>query len=167
MSTSPTISSPTSKVRYVSSYQQVSGDEKPALQSTRNASESIASTVCNHWYFECLTLFVSLIAFASIVILLKIHEHGPLPHWPVGLTINSVVSICGALVKTGLLVPVVACISQLKWIRFREGHHPLKELAGFDGASRGPREAMKLLWRLKGRLVINLSTFFPSWVKLT
>ena len=53
--------------------------------------------------------------------------------------------------KAGVLIPVIACISQLKWIRFREGRYALEELAYYDGASRGSREAVKLLWRFKGR----------------
>lgn len=66
------------------------------------------------------------------------------------ITINIVISLFATIMKSGLIVPVAAGISQLKWNWFYRGH-PVTDFQLFDSAKQGPLGAVTLLWSLRGR----------------
>ncbi|KAJ2989097.1 hypothetical protein NUW58_g3641 [Xylaria curta] len=62
----------------------------------------------------------------------------PLNRWMLPIQPNSILAALTTVSKTSLLVPVTACIGQLKWRHFILQPRPLDQLQQFDNASRGP-----------------------------
>ena len=62
------------------------------------------------WAFELLACLLSLGAMAATVVTLKTHDGLPLPKWPLGISINALVSIYTILLKGGVMVAVPACM---------------------------------------------------------
>lgn len=53
-----------------------------------------------------------------------------------------------------MLFATMECIGQSKWLLFRQGIHNLADFHAIDGASRGPWDALLLLYRIKGRAMV-------------
>ena len=139
-----------------------------ARSSTRNA-RSIG--VIQEWWLEMLCSLLALAALFAILTTVFPYDGHPLPDWPYGLSINSLISIYIVILKAAMLLVVtqgmtktvlptsakIKClllpgISQLKWTWFRQTR-PLLELEKYDNASRGILGAANLLWTLRGRSV--------------
>jgi hypothetical protein len=69
-----------------------------------------------YWLVECCCLIRASLAFAAIVITLAVHQNKPLPQWPSLISINSLVAIFIAVMKTALMVPVVESKSISKFV---------------------------------------------------
>ncbi|EXJ77021.1 hypothetical protein A1O3_10178 [Capronia epimyces CBS 606.96] len=110
------------------------------------------------WLFEIIALAVSLVALLAIVTILRVTEGRRVPTWqikpkhtkPLTVTINSVVSIFSTIVKSTVLIPVIAALGELKWIWFRQDHR-LTDFQVFDSAAKGPLGAALMLWTFRGR----------------
>jgi hypothetical protein len=113
------------------------------------------------WLFEFFALVVCVLAMLGIVIMLLVVQGHPAPNWeirppktkPLRLTLNSVVSIFSTIVKSTVLIPVVASLGELKWLWFRKGQ-PLSDVTVYDSAAKGPLGSIMMLWAFRGR---NLS----------
>lgn len=110
------------------------------------------------WLFEIIALFISLIALIAIVIILRVTEGKRVPTWQIKpkhtkaltVTINSVISIFSTIVKSTVLIPVIAAMGELKWMWFRDDHR-LTDFQVFDSAAKGPLGAALMLWTFRGR----------------
>jgi hypothetical protein len=111
------------------------------------------------WLFEIAAWIAGAIGLIAIIIILRITENKPTPNWQIKskysshkltVTINSVISIFSTLVKSTLLIPVAAGLSQLKWVWFRNGHR-LSDFSVFDSSVRGPLGSFMLLWTFRGK----------------
>jgi len=60
------------------------------------------------WIFETLCYIWALCNLFAIIITLVIHQERSVPNWPYAISINSVISIFTALLKTALMVIVAA-----------------------------------------------------------
>lgn len=58
------------------------------------------------------------------------------------------------MIQTSMLFATMECIGQSKWILFHQGAHNLADFHAIDGASRGPWDALLLLYRIKGRAMV-------------
>jgi len=58
------------------------------------------------WTLEILSLVLSILAFAAIVITLSVHHDRPLPQWPHLISVNALIAIFTATLKASLLLPV-------------------------------------------------------------
>ncbi|KAK6851680.1 hypothetical protein PG995_011805 [Apiospora arundinis] len=114
------------------------------------------------WLWEIGASTFSLACTIGLVALLFTIQDKSLSSWHARIRIspNTVVSILSGLSKASLLVPVAACISQLKWVHFKQSPRPLGQMDTFDVASRGPWGALTLLWHLK------LEAKLASWASL-
>ncbi|KAE9376344.1 hypothetical protein N431DRAFT_462185 [Stipitochalara longipes BDJ] len=111
------------------------------------------------WQLEILSLFITLVCFAGLIIVLQQFDNKPLPNWRSGLTLNTVVSWISTVLKTALLLPIGSCISQLSWVWFNEQTRSLADICFFDAASRGPWGSLKLIFRLRGVYLACLGAF--------
>ena len=75
------------------------------------------------WLWEIAALAISFAAMLALVVVLRVHEGKPLPHWPVHITINAFISVTSTIMKAAIAVPLTACISQMKWIWFKTRRH--------------------------------------------
>ena len=100
------------------------------------------------WLWEMLSILVSLLSLIAVVVILKSYSGRPLPDWPESITLNALIAVITTIMTAAMMVSVPACISQLKWLWFREPR-PVKDFDTFDAASRGPWGSFLLLFRLR------------------
>jgi len=96
-----------------------------------------------------MAMTIAMAALAAIFIILIFYNGQPLGNWPHSIQINTVLSTLATVVKGFLLMPVCACLSQLKWLWYTHNTKSLQDFQTFDIASRGPWGALQLLFRLK------------------
>jgi hypothetical protein len=58
------------------------------------------------WFAEITSLLLASIALAAIVITLAIHQGRPIPQWSQLISINSLIAIFTAVLKTATIMPV-------------------------------------------------------------
>lgn len=101
------------------------------------------------WVAETLSYLLAVLCLAATVILLRVSDRQPLPQWPMGITINALVSVFGVLLKAGLALPLSEGISQLKWQWFSQQPRKLIDIEDFEAASRGPWGSFRFLFRFE------------------
>ncbi|OAR03013.1 hypothetical protein LLEC1_06069 [Akanthomyces lecanii] len=112
------------------------------------------------WTWEMLSLFVSALSLASIIIILDVYEDRQLDDWTPKVSINAVISVLSAVFKGSLAMPVTEGISQLKWLAFAQQPQTLSKLDIYDRASRGAwGSAMMLLGQFKSESRAYLASF--------
>jgi len=102
------------------------------------------------WWWEIGACLLSIISTTLLFVLLTRVADSTLESWPYQIQINSVIATLTAVSRTALLVPIAACISQLKWGHF-ERPNRLSHLQDFDDASRGPWGSLLLLFKINLR----------------
>ncbi|KAJ9615757.1 hypothetical protein H2200_001834 [Cladophialophora chaetospira] len=101
------------------------------------------------WLLEILGALLSLLCLAAMIVVLTLYKEKPLSHWNLPIRINSLISLFASLAKAAILLPIAACIGQLKWRHFATRGRQLNDFQTFDSASRGPLGALELIIRLK------------------
>ena len=104
------------------------------------------------WLWELLSWLTSAASITALVVVLSIHNGRPLPQWPLGITLNTFISLIATLAKASAIVPVAESIGQLKWLWFKQ-QRKLFDFQAFDDASRGPWGSLQLLKCTKARYV--------------
>ncbi|KAL2065319.1 hypothetical protein VTL71DRAFT_2988 [Oculimacula yallundae] len=100
------------------------------------------------WKWELLSLLGTTMSLIAIVIILNQYDGKPSPRWPHAITLNTLVSVFATLLKAMMMMAVAECISQLKWIWFKNPRS-LSDLTTFENASRGPWGSVQLLFTLQ------------------
>ncbi|PWY69787.1 hypothetical protein BO70DRAFT_382492 [Aspergillus heteromorphus CBS 117.55] len=103
------------------------------------------SLILDTWFWEIISLGFSITLFIVIVVFLKVYDQHEMPTFPLGLTLNTIVSILATGSKSSLLCMISTSIGQLKWIWFQAKKRPLYDMQYFDDASRGPWGSMQVL----------------------
>ncbi|KAL7274582.1 hypothetical protein RUND412_002505 [Rhizina undulata] len=102
------------------------------------------------WTWEWISMVVSFCAIVGSVVLLKMFDNRPLPHWAYskhGLSLNTILSVLSTISRTYLLIPLDECMGQLMWIKFAENEYrPLVNIKHFDLATRSVSGAVKLMF---------------------
>jgi hypothetical protein len=106
------------------------------------------------WLLEIVSAIIGVLALLAICLILWKYDYKSLPElgsvFGSSITLNSILAILRATTKAALMLPVIECISQLKWSWFRDVSQPLSEFLKFDNASRGWWGGLLLIWRLRG-----------------
>lgn len=89
------------------------------------------------WGAEIASWFVATLSLFGIVIALETYKGISLPNWPLGITLNSLISILATIDQSAMMKPIVESMSQLKGLWFVRKEKILAFQA-FDDASRGP-----------------------------
>lgn len=90
-------------------------------------------------------MMLSLISTALLIpVLLKVDDLA-VEKWPYAILPNTLLSILTNVTKTAMMVPIAACLSQMKWDHFQYRANPLDHLQLYDDASRGPWGSFILL----------------------
>ena len=101
------------------------------------------------WAMEYTGLAIAILSLGSIGAILGIYNGRPLSDWPYGINMSTILSVLATVLKGSMLLPVCACLSQLKWLWYHRSTQKLDDFEVFDAASRGPLGAVLLLCRLK------------------
>ncbi|KAF2732771.1 hypothetical protein EJ04DRAFT_578178 [Polyplosphaeria fusca] len=120
---------------------------------------SASRNVVKRWLMEIISWTLSALCMTGIIIVLCFHQQRPLPRWPLGLTLNALISILAKAASAALLLPVSEALGQLKWNWFKSKNKESKKMWDFelfDNASRGPWGSVVLLFRTKGRSLAAL-----------
>ncbi|KAF6831307.1 hypothetical protein CPLU01_06864 [Colletotrichum plurivorum] len=81
--------------------------------------------------------------------MLRYFNNKPLPQWPLGLTLNTAITLLATFARAAFIVPVSESLSQLKWLWYLRAR-PLKDFQDFDAASRGVWGSVQLAKTTKG-----------------
>jgi hypothetical protein len=96
------------------------------------------------WVFEAICFVISAAAMLAVFAILLRYHGRRMSEWTGVLTINAVVSILAVVSKAALLLVTTRALGQLKWIQYA-AHS--RKMSLFDGASRGPLGAVKLIYQ--------------------
>ncbi|PQE03105.1 Carboxylic ester hydrolase protein [Rutstroemia sp. NJR-2017a BVV2] len=118
----------------------------------------LLSYLYNWWLWEIISIFVSIIYMACIVVVLLSYHNRPIPSLPAGLTFNALISLLATLSKAAMLVAVASCISQLKWHWFSSTRR-MRDFELFDQVSRGPWGSLCLITRTRSPWLVGLGAF--------
>ena len=146
-------------------YHQIRGQTKGAqpipasrikrfrLPSVNWRRESIGCII-SYWWLEFLSCIIIIVTFTGLITILHNYQDLPLPDWPRGLTLNTILSLFGVIFKSPILLIAAEGIGQLKW-SWLARRRPLSDLSIYDEASRGPWGATKMLWKIRGRHILG------------
>ena len=126
--------------------------------SLYNLATSLYSTwITNWWTLEILSWLSAAWALAMIALTLGLYHGRPLPHWPSGITMNSLLSVLSQIGQWGLMGSVAKTLGQLKWLWFARRKRPLMDYVAFDEASKGPWGSLLLLVKRRLMCVVTRS----------
>ncbi|KAJ0161989.1 hypothetical protein CTA2_5291 [Colletotrichum tanaceti] len=113
------------------------------------------TTSLRGWVPELLWCVVSTASVAALAGVLSRFDGQPLPEWPLGLTLNTLIAFLATLARAAFVIPVSESISQLKWLWYRE-ERPLKDFQDFDSASRRPWGSIQLLKTTRACVILTV-----------
>ncbi|PLB44450.1 hypothetical protein P170DRAFT_513631 [Aspergillus steynii IBT 23096] len=119
---------------------------KPLSVKRKNPFDSGGS-----WVWEIASETVSIVCLALLIVFLVWVDGSSYTKWQYHISPNSIVSIMATIARAALLVPVSACIGQLKWVHSSTSRE-LYRLQTLDEASRGPWGSLGLLVTTKPSL---------------
>ncbi|KAK7921356.1 hypothetical protein PG985_009378 [Apiospora marii] len=108
------------------------------------------------WVWEIHCCCLSVLCLVAISIILAIYKDRPVSDWSLMISINALISVFSAIMKASAMMGVSEGISQMKWLWYFRDSRPLSHFEDFDGASRGPLGALKLLARRRPHHIANL-----------
>ena len=76
-------------------------EKKPSM---RDASRVSTLGFLNPWWMEITACVLVLLAILAIILTLALHQNQPLPDWPFGISVNSLVSVFVVILKGGMLL---------------------------------------------------------------
>lgn len=137
-------------------------EAEPAQESAVTWQLRLLNAAERYWLFEFFGLALALLSLIGVIIVVSVTDGKKVPDWTLKIptigetkeypvTINTILSIFATVFNSALLLPVAACMSQLKWAWFQKSHRPLAEYQTFESAARGPVGSIILLWTLRCR----------------
>ncbi|EXK78379.1 hypothetical protein FOQG_16944 [Fusarium oxysporum f. sp. raphani 54005] len=136
----------------------------PCAETTvlsRVSWENTLRRIIEGWWQEMLCSLVSVVALVILTLTLRKFNNQPLPDWPSGITLNTVLACISTVCRAALLIPVTEGLAQAKWVWFKQPR-PLKDFEAFDKASRGLGGSLSLLSHTKGWFVGIIAAFLLS-----
>ncbi|KAL0938721.1 uncharacterized protein CTRU02_205331 [Colletotrichum truncatum] len=118
------------------------------------------------WWWEIAAAFLSITSMCLIIAVLFHVQNRPLAKWTWNIQPSSVISVLTTIGKTAMMVPITACLSQLKWRHVQLRPRPLNHLQVFDDASRGPWGSAVMAWKLPSQSFLGCALAFVTIVAL-
>lgn len=107
------------------------------------------------WKWEIFTLLVGMYALCDIIVLLALYRNQPTSEWKLKLELGTAIAVLSQVAHSAFLVPVAACIGQLKWNWLQDRASKTGQAATaidirrFDEATRGPWGSLLLLLKIR------------------
>ena len=105
-----------------------------------------------NWSWEYLMICLTLMSISALVFIFYWFHNHPLPDWPLGLTINALISIIGTFAKGCMMIVLGTALTKLKWQWYK---HPknrknLRILDRFERVAAGSAvSAFPLMWNTR------------------
>ena len=113
----------------------------------------------NSWTSEVAAILLSLGLSTSIGVVLGVYDGKPAPSLSIGITFNAIISILSTASKATLIYTISSCLSQTKWIWFKNNKaRRLLDAQLLEDASRGPLGALRILTGSKAVSLASLGT---------
>lgn len=121
------------------------------------------SSSIKFWTWEIISLFLTIGLIVAVATILSHFDGRPLPDWPFGINLNTLIALLSTILRTLMLVAVAEALGQLKWSWFSQPAsssaaavtpRPLHDFHVFDRASRGILGSMRLLGTVKHRNIL-------------
>lgn len=130
-------------------------DQTPSQECTdkhQSRAQIKRDTILRSWWREMIATIFSITSMALVLVLVLKINNTALGSWnfhvgSLAIQPNTLISVLTTIGQTLMMVPVTACIGQLKWRYFRRARH-LHHMQLMDDASRGPWGSLLLLSRL-------------------
>ncbi|KAI1085290.1 hypothetical protein F5B20DRAFT_575757 [Whalleya microplaca] len=124
------------------------------------------------WWWEIALTVLSIASMVTAIVLLAVSDGKPLGDWTSPISLNTIISVLGAISKASFAFAVGSCIAQQKWNWFYRKSDQLITFDRFEEASRGPWGSMRLLrhihvrhWTTLGPLIIILLLGFEPFLQ--
>ncbi|KAH0367098.1 hypothetical protein KCU65_g4863, partial [Aureobasidium melanogenum] len=115
----------------------------------------------NPWYLswqqETWAMIFSLACLIAVAVIMAWIDGKRLSIWHWAIQPNAVISVLIVSSKAALMISTASCVSQLKWTHFQQKPRTLKDLEGFDDASRGAYGSLRLLMSRSGYLNVAVT----------
>ena len=98
---------------------------------------------------ELLAIYLGICSTTMLITLLITFDNKPIADWKFFFSLNTIISILGAISRVTVAFILSSCLGQHKWNWINRRHDRIKIFELFDEASRGPWGSTKLLWNLK------------------
>ncbi|OIW26634.1 hypothetical protein CONLIGDRAFT_482321 [Coniochaeta ligniaria NRRL 30616] len=138
------------------------GAPKPPREDATKKPRCRPKPVPSWWWWEITAAALSIVCMSLILVLLMKISNISLSDWPLPIQPNSLIAVLTTVGKASLLVPVAACISQLKWRHFQQRQDHLQTMQLFDDASRGPWGSAVMLLSVRTRAVLAWAFAFVT-----
>jgi hypothetical protein len=125
--------------------------EDPTSSTTTKPQRKKSFDWNGSWVWEIGGSVLGIISLALLIAFLAKINGTAYDHWQYSISPNTVVSVITTIGKAAILVPVSACLSQLKWNRYRRPNR-LSDLQALDEASRGAWGSIVLFWSMRPSL---------------
>ena len=129
-------------------YTQSLLNEETASPATKESHTRESFDWSGSWVWEIGGSVLGVISLALLVAFLTKINGTAYDRWQYSISPNTVVSVITTIGKAAILVPVSACLSQLKWNRYRRANR-LSDLQALDEASRGAWGSIALFWSIR------------------
>ncbi|THZ15594.1 hypothetical protein D6C91_06744 [Aureobasidium pullulans] len=115
----------------------------------------------NPWYLswqqETWAMIFSLSCLIAVAVIMAWIDGKRLSIWHWAIQPNAVISVLIVSSKAALMISTASCVSQLKWTHFQKRPRQLRDLEGFDDASRGAWGSVQLLFSPSGYLNVAVT----------
>jgi hypothetical protein len=105
------------------------------------------------WFWEIVLSIISVIAGTAAIAVTAYYNKRRLTDWTFALSLNTLISVLGAISRASMAFVLGSCIGQGKWNWFRKRPEQLVVFDRFQSASRGPLGSMRLVWWFRFRYV--------------
>lgn len=157
------LAAPSSSSSFTSSSRKKNSQQQARVNGGRHRRRRCrlgCSSPLKFWTWEIISLFLTIGLIVAIVAILSHFEGRPLPDWPFGINLSTLVALLSTILRTLMLVAVAEALGQLKWTWFSHRDvdpttttassppprpRPLQDFHVFDRASRGILGSMRLL----------------------
>lgn len=144
---------------YHTSVFEVPSPSTPTPTTSPPKTRRRRSSALTFWTWEIISLLLTIGLIVAIVVILSHFEGRPLPDWPFGINLSTLLAMLSTILRTLMLVAVAEALGQLKWTWFSHPARssstpmprPLHDFHVFDRASRGILGSMRLLTTVKHR----------------
>lgn len=111
----------------------------------RSISLRARRLVLDTWICESTAMVFSLACLVAIALIVKFYDNQTIPHFPSGITLNTIIAILSTAARSSLIYVICATIGQLKWYWFGRSGRRLRDVQALDEASRGPLGSLIIL----------------------
>ncbi|TQV93747.1 short-chain dehydrogenase [Cordyceps javanica] len=141
----------------------MNGDNEALRQGKPNAQAKTRPAFYQLWTWECISIVFSAGLHIAIAAVLVYYDGRPLPQWPNGTTINTLVALMSTALRACLLAVLTSIIGQAKWQwLYSSKPRRVRDFQVFDQASRGMVGSLRIIKLLASEMLQSIVPFLAA-----